>query len=146
MRRTLTALVTGAALTAGVAAQGADDQPDLITIVTAPEAQTQLMAMVLTKQAMDQGAKAHILLCGPGGDIALEDAPGSVTAPQEPRAMSPQGLMKVIMAEGGTVEVCAIYLPSKGAGTEVLIEQVGVAKPAAMAARLLADDTQILSF
>ena len=145
MRRTLTAVVTCTVLTAGAAAK-ADDQPDLVTILTAPEAETQLMAMVLTKQAMDQGAKAHILLCGPGGDVALQDAPASATAPQEPRGMSPQGLMKVIMAEGGTVEVCAIYLPNKGTGPEVLIDQVGVAKPPAMAARLLTDDTRILSF
>jgi hypothetical protein len=145
MRRTLTAVVTCTVLTAGAAAK-ADDQPDLVTILTAPEAETQLMAMVLTKQAMDQGAKAHILLCGPGGDVALQDAPASATAPQEPRGMSPQGLMKVIMAAGGTVEVCAIYLPNKGTGPEVLIDQVGVAKPPAMAARLLADDTRILSF
>ena len=57
----------------------------LVTIVTSPEAQTQLMAMVLTFQAVQQGAEAHILLCGAAGDMALKDAPDSVRAPQKPK-------------------------------------------------------------
>ncbi|MFB9150329.1 hypothetical protein [Roseovarius ramblicola] len=59
--------------------------------------------------------------------------------------MSPQGLMRKIMAQGGTVEVCAIYLPGKGVGAEVLLDGVGTARPPAMAARLLAEDTRIMS-
>ena len=69
--------VTGAAM--------AEDKPSLVTILTAPEPQTQLMSMVLTVQSMQQGASAHILLCGPAGDLALKDAPASATAPQAPR-------------------------------------------------------------
>jgi predicted peroxiredoxin len=104
------------------------------------------MSMVLTMQAVQQGAKTRVLLCGPGGDIALKDASASVTAPQPPRDMSPQGLMTKIMEAGATVEVCAIYLPGKGVGPEALLDGVGVAKPPEMAGAMLADDTIVWSF
>jgi hypothetical protein len=92
-----TVALAATTLTSGVAA--AQDGPDLVTIITSPEPQTQLMALVLTFQAAQQGANAHIMLCGPAGDIALNDAPESATAGQPPRDMSPQGLMQVIRAQ-----------------------------------------------
>jgi hypothetical protein len=143
MKRLLLALVAFTVLAAPAAAQ---DKPDLVTIVTSPHPQTQLMAMVLTMQSVQQGAEARILLCGPAGDLALTDAPDTATAPQKPRGMSPQGLMQRIMETGTPVEVCAIYLPNKGVGADALLEGVGQAKPPAMAGHLLADNTRILSF
>lgn len=119
----------------------------LVTIVTSPDAQTQLMAMVLTFQAVQQGAEAHILLCGPAGDMALKDAPDSVRAPQKPKDMSSQGLMNMILEKtSATAEVCAIYLPNAGLQADALIEGITAANPEVMAARLLADDTRIMSF
>jgi hypothetical protein len=47
----------------------------MVTILTAPEPQTQLMTMVLTLGDVQQGATAQILLCGPAADIALKAAP-----------------------------------------------------------------------
>jgi len=133
-------------VTAGFAGSAMAQDKKLVTIVGTSEPQTQLMSMVLSMQALQQGASVYILLCGPGGDLALKDAPESATAPQAPRDMRPQGLMQKIMAEGGTVEVCAIYLPNKGVGPDALIDGVGTAKPPAMAARLLEDNTRIMSF
>jgi len=124
----------------------AEDKLALVTVVTSAEAQTQLMAMVLSTQAMEQGHSLRMLLCGPGGDIALRDAPDSATAPQPPRDMSPQGMLKMLIARGATVEVCAIYLPGLAAGAEVLIEGVGVAQPPAMAGAMLAAGTRVWSF
>lgn len=124
----------------------AQEAPELVTVLASEDAQTQLMGMVLTMQAVQQGADAHILLCGPAGDLALRDAPPSATAPQEPQGMSPQGLMQKIMETGTQVEVCAIYLPNKGAGPEVLLDEITPADPAAMAARLLTPNARILSF
>lgn len=125
----------------------ADTQDRILTILTSPEPQTQLMAMVLTMQAAQQGADAHIMLCGPAADIALRNAPESATAGQPPRDMSPQGLMQMIRDQTGTsVEVCAIYLPGKGADASILLDGITAADPAAMAARLLDDDTTVLSF
>ena len=125
----------------------AEDASKLVTVVTSAEPQTQLMAMVLTMQAAQQGAAAHILLCGPAGDIALRDAPATATTGQPPRDMSPQGLMQMIREKtGATVEVCAIYLPGRGDDASVLLDGIGVAKPDEMAGRLIAPDTRVLSF
>jgi len=145
MRKILTAAALGLASLVAPAAQ-ASDAENLVTILTSDEPQTQLMSMVLTMQSMKAGAGAYVLLCGPAGDLALKDAPEAATAPQPPKGMSPQALMRKIMAQGGTVEVCAIYLPGKGVGADALLDGVGAARPPAMAARLLAEDTRIMSF
>ncbi|MFN3260934.1 MAG: hypothetical protein ACE37J_10280 [Pikeienuella sp.] len=139
-------ILAAAAAAALAAASAAAEERKLVSVVTTPEPQTQLMAMVLTMQAVQQGAKAHVLLCGPGGDLALRDAPASATAPQPPRDMSPQGLMGKIMEAGAIVEVCAIYLPGKGAGPEALIDGVGVAQPPAMAGAMMDPETRVWSF
>ena len=142
MKKTLIAAATVAGLATAVHAE----EKNLVTVVTSSDAQTQLMSMVLTMQAVQQGAKARVLLCGPGGDIALKDAPASATAPQPPRDMSPQGLMQKIIEAGAMIEVCAIYLPGAGVGPEALIDGVGVAKPPEMAGAMMADDTVVWSF
>ncbi|MEO1291396.1 MAG: hypothetical protein AAFV62_00970 [Pseudomonadota bacterium] len=139
-------LIAVAALACSATAAWAAPSANLVTVVTSQNAQTQLMSMVLTMQSIQQGAAAHVLLCGPAGDLALKEPPASATAPQKPKGMSPQGLMKKIIGAGGVVEVCAIYLPSKGVDADALIEGVGLAMPPAMAARLIADDTTVLSF
>jgi predicted peroxiredoxin len=144
MMKTLAVLML--AMVAAVAGPANAEEKKLVTIVGTAEPQTQLMSMVLSMQALKQGASVYILLCGPGGDLALKDAPESATAPQKPKGMSPKGLMQKIIGAGGTVEVCAIYLPNKGLGADALIDGVGAAKPDEMAARLLADDTRIMSF
>jgi predicted peroxiredoxin len=137
----------GAAVAALLALPAAaEEAPDLVAVVTAAEPQTQLMAMVLTAQALEQGHSVHMLLCGPGGDLALVDAPESATAGQPPRDMSPQGLMQRIIEGGATVEVCAIYLPGAGLEQDALIEGVGVAEPPAMARRMMAEVTAVWSF
>lgn len=145
MLKAFTSVVLAAAMFTAIAAK-ADENPNIVTVVTSPEPQTQLMSMVLTMQAIQKGSRAHILLCGPGGDLALKNAPASATAPQKPKGMSPQGLMKKIMETGATVQVCALYLPNKDVGVEALIDGVTAAKPPVMADRLLADNTRILSF
>jgi hypothetical protein len=102
MKRTILSGILAALL---ATAAHAGDKPNLVTVLTAPDAQTQLMSMVLTMQAMQQGSKTHVLLCGPAGDLALKDAPASATAPQKPKGMSPQGLMQKIM-QGGAALRC----------------------------------------
>lgn len=146
MKKILTGLALVAATAVALPAK-ADEAKKLVTVVTSEDAQTQLMAMVLTMQAVQKGASAQILLCGPAGDIALKDAPESATAPQAPKGMSPQGLMKTMMEKTGTkVEVCAIYLPNEGVGQEALLDGITPAAPPAMAEMLIADDTTVLSF
>lgn len=124
----------------------ADEPGNLVTIVTSDQPQVQLMAMVLTHQAMAQGKSARVLLCGAGGDMALAEAPETATAPQPPKGASPQGLLGAAIEKGATVEVCAIYLPGKGADPSALMDGVGVAKPPAMSTVMTAENTTIWSF
>ena len=143
MLKRLTLAAAAAVLSAGAAMA---DDARVVTVVTSEHAQTQLMAMVLSTQAMEQGASLHMLLCGPGGDIALRDAPDSATAAQPPRGASPQGMMMALMERGATVEVCAIYLPGLGADESVLVDGVGVAQPPAMAGAMMDDDAVVWAF
>lgn len=125
----------------------AEPQKNIVTIVTSQNAETQLMAMVLTMQAVQQGANAHILLCGDAGDMALKDAPKTVTAPQKPKGMSPQKLMKLILEKTNTkVEVCALYLPNKDMKPSELLDGITATNPQKMGKRLLVDNVRILSF
>jgi predicted peroxiredoxin len=132
MKKLVIAALAAVSLASPAAAQ---EKPEtLVTILTAPEPQTQLMAMVLAMQAAQQGVVPHVLLCGPAGDLALRAAPESATAPQPPRGMSPQGLLaKIAAMPGARVEVCAIYLPGKGADASVLMDGVMIAPGARIA-------------
>lgn len=141
-------ILSASALALGLATTAhAQDTNKLVTILTAPEPQTQLMAMVLTMNAIAAGAEAEMLLCGPAGDIALQDAPETATAGQPPRDASPQGLMQMMMANQGLkVQVCAIYLPGRGEDASVLVEGVTAAAPDAMGATIVAPGTTVMSF
>lgn len=145
MKTFLLSILVAAGLAGAVTAEEAPET--LVTILTAAEPQTQLMAMVLAMQSAKQGAAPHVLLCGPAGDIALKDAPESATAPQPPRDMSPQGLMLQIAGlPGAKIEVCALYLPGKGMDANALVDGVGVASPPEMAATMIAPGTRIASY
>lgn len=141
--RPLAALALGAGLASPAVAEAADK---LVTVLTSENAQTQLMALVLTTQAVEQGAEARILLCGPGGDLALIDAPEAATAEQPPQGASPQGMLRALIERGVAVDVCAIYLPGIGAEPDVLVEGIGVAQPPAMAADMMDQDARVWSF
>ena len=124
-------------------ASASDDKETLFVVVTSPEPQTQGMAMVLSIQAVRQGADVEMLLCGPGGDLALKDAPQTVL---KPRGATPQGMLVQLIEMGVQPQVCALYLPNSGKTAADLIDGVGVAKPPAIAAGLLKDDTRLFTF
>ncbi|PTE21043.1 hypothetical protein C5F48_14390 [Cereibacter changlensis JA139] len=125
----------------------AEPNPKLLTIVTSADPQIQLMAMVLTANAVAKGAEARVLLCGPAGDMALEDGPESVWAPQPPMKASSQGMLLNLMARSAVkVQVCAIYLPGKGSDASVLLQGVTAAAPDAMAAEIVDSRTTVLTF
>jgi predicted peroxiredoxin len=146
MRKLMLVVALAAVAWALPPAQAQEAPPKLVTVVTSAEPQTQLMAMVLSFQAQEQGAEVRMLLCGPGGDIALKEPPEAVTAPQEPMDMNPQKLMGRIMANGAEVQVCALYLPNAGLDESALLDGVTAAEPGPMAAALLAPDTRLLTF
>ncbi|MBL3569202.1 hypothetical protein BV509_08530 [Rhodovulum sulfidophilum] len=141
-----TALIAAVALALAAAPAAARDVRTLVTVLTDPNPQTQLMGLVLTLQALERGAAVRVLLCGPAGDIALADPPAAATEPQPPAGMSPQAALAAAIGKGARAEVCAIYLPGRAAGPEALIEGVGVAKPDAMARDLLDRQSRVWSF
>lgn len=143
----LPAVVLAVAGPSAAVSQSTEDEPvTLVTVVTAPEPQTQLMAMVLTLQAIQQGAAARVLLCGPGGDLGLADPPASAVAAQEPQGASPQGLLRRLIEAGVPVQVCALYLPNAGLEADALLDGVTPAEPPAMAAHLIGPNARLLTF
>lgn len=148
MNRIVIALLAAVAIGAGQASAKADqhEMPNLVSILTAADPQTQLMALTLSLQSLQQGAKVRLLLCGPAGDLALKEPPATATAPQKPANMSPRGVLQKMVEAGAPVDVCAIYLPTKALGADALMPGVGQARPDAMAGHLIAANTRILSF
>lgn len=124
-------------------ATASEDRYDLFVVVTSPEPQTQGMAMVLSIQALKQGAKVEMLLCGPGGDLALKDAAQTTL---KPRGVTPQGMLTTLIGMGVKPQVCALYLPNGNKSPADLIEGVTVAQPPAIAAALLAEDKKLFTF
>ncbi len=149
MRKTLPALafalMAGLACTsvANAAAAAEQPKPNLFVVVTSADPQTQGMAMVLTMESVRQGAKVQVLLCGPGGDMALKGSPQTAL---KPKNVTPQAMLGKAMEMGVTVEVCALYLPNAGKTAADLMDGVGEAKPPAIAAALLAPDTRLFTF
>ncbi|WP_321393102.1 hypothetical protein [Emcibacter sp.] len=121
----------------------AEDKPSILTVITSPDTQTQGMAFVLSLQSVKQGATVRVLLCGPAGDLALK---GAAETRLKPKGMSPQMLMNNLMSQGVAVEVCALYLPNAGKTPVDLVDGIGVAKPPAIAAAMLAPDTRLFTF
>lgn len=115
----------------------------VMTIVTSPNPQTQLMAMVLSVKSMMKGAKVDILLCGPAGDIATK---GSKEVKLKPKNMSAQMLLKKMIKKGVDVKVCPLYLPNKGKTKADLIKGISVANPNKMADMLLEDGKVVLTY
>ena len=138
-----TALLFTALVTLSLGATAAEPTPRLLVVVTSENPQVQGMAFVLSRQSRKQGAEVRVLLCGPGGDVALKGAPQTVL---KPRGATPQGMLAKLVAAGVTAEVCALYLPNKGKTAADLIDGVGVAKPPAIAAQMLAPDTRLFTF
>lgn len=124
-----------------------NDVPNIVAVVTHPSPQVQMMSMVLSVQAAERGVNVHVLLCGPAGDMALRNAPESVTQMQPPLNISTQSFMTILnQYDNAKVEVCALYLPGNGKTPADLLEGIGVASPAQMAALLVAQDARVLSY
>lgn len=118
----------------------------VLTVITRQDPETQLMALILTKAAVDQGSPARILLCDKGGDLALKVPPALLQERLAPKNISPVGLLSKLIDSGVKVDVCAIYLPNREFGEEALLENVGVATPADIAAYYTQNGAKVLSF
>ena len=130
-------------LLASFSVKAADEVKGLFVVVTTPDPQTQMMAMVLSTQTLKKGKTVQVLLCSAGGDLALKNTQEVILEPQK---KSPQMLLKNLMKEGVVVQVCPLYLPNKGAALTDVIEGVTQADSALIADVLLQPDVNLFAF
>lgn len=120
-----------------------DETKGLFVVVTTPDAQTQMMAMVLSTQTINQGKSVHMLLCGPAGELAVKNSEQIMLKPLN---KSPQMLLLGLIKSGATIEMCPLFLPNKGADPAVLIDGVSIAKPPVIAKKLREEGMKLLTF
>lgn len=115
----------------------------LNVLVTVKEAQTQMMAMVLSTMALKQNKEVNVTLCSDAGDLAVKGMESPTLKPQD---KSPKMLLEGLIKQGAKVQVCPLYLPNASKDESVLLEGITVAKPAEVAAKLLDKDYQNISY
>lgn len=140
MKRSLITFALGCSFALTAYAQS---PTELFVTVNSANPQTQGMAFVLATQAVEQKANVRVLLCSEGGQLAVK---GKESAVLKPRNVTPNQMLQGLMKAGAKVEVCALFLPNSGMQPADLIEGVGVAKPADVAAYILQGNVKILSF
>jgi len=121
----------------------ADSAPELLVTVNSANPQTQGMALVLATQAMEQKVGVRVLLCSEGGQLAVK---GKESAVLKPRNVTPNQMLQGLMKAGAKVEVCALFLPNSDLKPSDLIDGVGVAKPADIAAYLMQGKVKTLTY
>ncbi len=122
----------------------ADQAKGLNLLVTAPERQAQMMALVLSVQTIKKhGKEVNMVLCSSAGDLALSETKTEVI---KGPGKTPTQMLHALMKMGGNVEVCPLYLPNAGKTTDDLIEGITVAKPPVVAGRLLDKNFTTLSY
>jgi len=143
MKKSLAAVILVASFL-GTATASAEQGKGLNVTVTSADRQTQMMAMVLSFEAMKtHGREVSMVLCGPAGDLALKS---TKTAVFNPLRKSPTMMLNALLEMGASVEVCPLYLPNAGKTTDELIDGITVARPAVVAGRLLDTDYRSLTF
>lgn len=109
----------------------------LNVLMTSPDAQTQMMGMVLSGSVIkDQKKQVSIVLCGPAGNLALKDSPAVSIKRPDGTVSSPKAALQGLIKAGATVSVCPLFLPNAGKETGDLSEGITIAKPPAVAAGL----------
>lgn len=121
----------------------ADETKGLFVVVTTPDAQTQMMAMVLSTQTINQGKSIRMLLCGPAGELAVKNSEQTMLKPLN---KSPQMLLQGLIKSGAAVELCPLFLPNKGADPAVLIDGISIAKPPVVAQKLREEGVKLFTF
>lgn len=140
MRKLLTTVALGCCCAFQAQAQS---PTELFVTVNSASPQTQGMAFVLASQAIEQKANVRVLLCSDGGQLAVKGKEGVVL---KPRNVTPNQMLQGLMKNGAKIEVCALFLPNSGLQPTDLIDGIGVAKPADVAAYFLQPNVKTLSF
>lgn len=116
---------------------------EMFVTVTTGDAETQMMAMVLATQSVNQGVSVRILLCSDGGDLALKDSESPSFLPPE---RSPKQLLAGLLERGVRIDVCGIYLPNRSVGESDLMEGVGVAAPPEVAEYMRGENVRFFTY
>lgn len=140
MKKFLSIVSLGALLTTGAMAA---QNKGLNVVLTASDAQTQMMALVLSTMTLKQNKEVNITLCSTAGDLAVK---GKETPTFKPSGKSPTMLLQGLIKNGAKVEVCPLYLPNAGLDESVLLEGITVAKPPKVAEQLLNNEYTTLSY
>ena len=140
MKRFLSVVTLGAILSTGAMA---GENKGLNVVLTANDAQTQMMAMVLSMATLSQKKAVNMTLCSTAGDLAVKGKKSTVL---KPKNKSPKMLLQAILKKGAKVEVCPLYLPNAGLDESVLIKGITVAKPGLVAKKLLDSEFTTLSY
>jgi len=135
-----------ACLAAPLFATAADEHEDaeLFIVLTSSNLETQMLAMVLATQSMNQNVPVRVLLCSEAGDLALQDTDSPVFQPAD---RSPKQLLQGLLNNGSTVEVCGIYLPNRThLSANDLLEGINEAAPPEVARYMKQANVRYLSF
>jgi len=123
----------------------AQNDPDLLTLITSDDDETQAMALILTMQAQQNGVTPQVLLCDDAGDLAVTAELDESETLRGPDA-SPAQMIQRLVNKGVTVDVCAIYLPNREFTESDLVDGVGVAEPPAIGALVADPAVRLFSF
>jgi predicted peroxiredoxin len=140
MKKLSIALALGISCALPVHAQSATE---LFVGINSGNTQTQGVALVLASQALAQKAVVRVLLCSEGGLLAVKDKDSTALKPMN---KSPKEMLQGLMKSGAKIEVCALFLPNSDLKPTDLIEGIGVAKPADIAAYMLQPNVKTLSY
>lgn len=115
----------------------------LFVTITTGDAEAQMMALVLSTQAANQGVSIRILLCSEGGNLALSNHESPSFAPA---GRSPQQLLGALIERGAVVEVCGIFLPNRPQTANDLLDGITAAAPPEVAAFMRRADVRLMTF
>ena len=134
------AVALGLSLTLPAQAQSTTE---LFVGINTGNTQSQGVALLLANQAVTQKFAVRVLLCSEGGLLAIKDKESTAIKPVN---KSPKEILQGLIKAGAKVEVCAIFLPNSDWKAADLIDGVGVAKPAEVAAYLLQPNVKTLTY
>lgn len=124
-------------------AEAQSNSESLFVVLTSDDAETQMMAMVLATQSLNNDVPVRVLLCSDAGDLALKDSESPAFAPAD---RSPKQLILGLMNNGVKVDVCGIYLPNREVSEADLIEGVGIAAPPEVAEFMKQEGVRYFTF
>lgn len=125
------------------ASASTEDHDELFVVLTSGDAETQMMAMVLATQSMNQNVPVRVLLCSDAGELAIRD---SESPSFEPAGRSPKELLGGLISNDARVEVCGIFLPNREYSEGDLSEGIGVASPPEVAEYMSRKDVRYFTF